>query len=362
MIGILKKALGSIEYSADRRLRQHLNTNPALIRMRYPFMRRSGEGFLKRALLVYFLVVALFLVDEFLLRQLFPSISNPGHFNLFGSEGDFLTAQVTLIGLIFPIAVSLVTIILERSNATRLDSDIKLYNHASMTYAVGASCLSLVAVYVLSLFFSTDGAKGVFSYVADNKLPRSIKEFLDGSYVWMFVPVLHIWWLVINFVALWYFLKISLAFVQPSRRMVLRQQYAGNVLIPANIRQILLNGYYRGSRRGRLGLDDDNLIIVFGMGYGSGLRAVTRDFRGVYELHDVWMGPLCFFLRRWLARREDNAAQSSPLSHSLFFPPVFDREYSGEMIVCECMGDVPLTRLEKIAIRICFRFRKVKPT
>lgn len=354
---IKETLLGSVEYQATVRLNRHLQENTSLARRRYSLPRRYLERFFRPKVtglvMAYLIIILMFLVDEALLKALYPSFQKDIAFNFFGAESDLLSTQVTALALIFPIALSLVTIILQRNETSHLDADIRLYNRESLAAPIGASCITLIIILCLNRYFSLDGA---VKFIGNISSGDYFARWLNNSHVQMFIPIITIWWLSVNLLALWHFLKISLAYVQPASRSLLRQEYAANVLIPRDIKSMLRFNIYYSARERYLNLNDNDIRIIFGYGYDTHQRAVSRTLEGSYILEDVWSRPLCLFLKGWLSR----AGRTTVVRHhSLYFPLRVGDSYSGEVCLCELNGDTPLTKTERLAIYHCFRFRKV---
>jgi hypothetical protein len=69
----------------------------------------------------------------------------------------FLGAQVTMIGLLFPIAIALVTLIVQREDASSTVSDVQVYYHQTLAYQIGASGIALSIVLAVQLLWRNGG-------------------------------------------------------------------------------------------------------------------------------------------------------------------------------------------------------------
>lgn len=349
------RSLGSIRLEAEKEFKKHRRTNAELIKHRRPAALWYLNRFLFQKsiflyLLIYAVIVLFALLDEFLLKLLFPKLSLLA-FDHFSMIGDFLTVQITALGLIFPIAVGLVTVIIQRNEVSRTSSDIQVYYNESMAYQIGASCISLLIVLLLNLFV----LNFPFWEHAEIKMQSASLPFL--------LPIIHLWWLIVNFVALWFFLKTSLSFVQPKQRENIRKLYAANVAIPREIKDALVKAYYHNIKRS-LELGNADGKITFALGLGGGEIEIRKILKHEYILVDVWHKPITWVLKRWLARTnfapEEDHNWGNSRNHSLDFPLMPTRYYSGEVIICRRTGDITLTKLERQIIKMCFRFKKVK--
>lgn len=352
MIG---KLLGSIRLEAEKEFRKHRRTNAELIKHKRPAVLWYLNRFLFQKsiflyLFIYTAIVLLALLDEFLLKLLFPKLEL-SDFDHFSKIGDFLTVQITALGLIFPIAVGLVTVIIQRNEVSSTSSDIQVYYYESMAYQIGASSISLLIALLVNLF------------VLNFPFWEHVEIKVQSASLPFLLPIIHLWWIVLNFVALWFFLKISLSFVQPKQRENIRKLYAANVAIPSEIKDALVKAYYHNCRQS-LELGNADGKVTFALGLGDGEIEVRALLKHEHILVDVWKKPLIWVLKRWLERTgfdpEEDHNWGNSRNHSLDFPLMPTRYYSGEVVICRRTGDLTLTRLERQIIKMCFRFKMVK--
>jgi hypothetical protein len=118
-----------------------------------------GQRGLLGFLLPYIVLVVLLIVAEMILKGqwqvLIPSWSNDQRIGPFLKDvtSYFLAAQVVMVGLLFPIAVGLVTLIVQREDASSTVSDIQVYYGETLAYRIGASGIALSIVLAAQLFW-----------------------------------------------------------------------------------------------------------------------------------------------------------------------------------------------------------------
>lgn len=363
---IYKRLLGSIELKAETDLKQYLKTNQALVNYKRPLILRYLNRFMYEQsiftyLFLYASIIILILLNEFLLKTFLVKIKSYQYYDLininllalknFPSVQDILMVQITAMGLIFPIAVGLVTVITQKSNTSNTNSNIQIYYHESMAYKIGASCISLAIVLVLNLF------------ILNFQLWEYTRIKILSSALPFLIPLINTWWLIINLIALWFFLKLSLSFVQPKRREEIRKDYTANVAIPYEKKSIYMYKHYQDIKKS-IELGKSDLKIIFGELLKIGETEVRKKIKGEYTLKDVYQKPLVWVLKRWLKRTcfkaSHNYELDDILKNSVSFPPLPNQYFSGEIEICNVTGDIKFTAMEKFLIKICFRFKRVK--
>ncbi len=194
--------LGSLRKRVARDIREHQRTNAALQSARYPVSVRCLRAFFgKRTLpgfvIPYVVIVALLLVLESVLSAFYPSFipawtaSDSVKPLLKDVTGYFLGAQAVVIGLLFPIAVALVTLIVQREEASSTISEVQVYYNETLAYRIGASGLGLSIVLAVQLLWPGQFAIHLIGLGTSFQF---FKVILTGF---------HAVWLVINLSALW---------------------------------------------------------------------------------------------------------------------------------------------------------------
>lgn len=359
--------LGSLRKTVAREIAEHRRTNAALVNARPPLRMRVlqavlGERGLLHILVLYSLFVVVFLFLEIILTSRFPALIPPwanapnvGPF-LKDLASNFLAAQVVVIGLLFPIAVALVTLIVQREDASSTNSDVQVYYSETLAYRVGASGIALSIVLAVQLLWPAQ----FFALWLGWGTPTGLFK--------IFLTVFHLAWLVANLAALWHFLVTSLSFMRPVERALLRRRFAANVAIPRDLSERLALAMYMSAgatilERQNASGNDEGPSLLFGSDLGEWGEVEVASPRAVNRvLHDVWMRPLAWAVRRWL-RRCANMAQGDQRRDSgptLIFLPDLRRPLQEPGVICRRRNGTPLSQLEKFVVKHCFRFRKDK--
>ncbi len=376
--------LGSLRKRVAREVKEHQKTNAALLSARAPMSMRVlqsffGERGLFGFLIPYFMIViSLLIVELGITRGFRPVIPqwNMGGAGEFPSiipplthvlqiepllrevTSYFLGAQVVMIGLLFPIAVALVTMIVQREDASSTISDVQVYYSETLAYRIGASGLALSIVLAVQLLWPAQFAAYRFGLATSTEVS---KIFLTG---------IHLLWMVINFASLWHFLSTSLSFVRPADRALLRRRFAANIAIPRALFDRYSRALYAAAGSSLLPesdvTEDSSPSIFFGSSFGEwGVVEVAKPGAAQKILVDVWMTPLGWVLRRWWKRCEKQLPQldqyTRHIGPALVFVPEIGRSLPEDAVICRRNNGVPLSRLEQLAVRASFRFSKRRP-
>jgi hypothetical protein len=357
--------LGSLRKTVEREVAQHRRTNAALVNARPPLRMRVlraalGERGLLRILVFYALLVFALIYLEIILTSsypgLIPSWANGSNLDLFLRDiaSYFLTAQVTVIGLLFPIAVALVTLIVQREDASSTNSDVQVYYSETLAYRVGASGIALSIVLSVQLLWPAQ-------FVALRLglgTPTGLFKILLTTF--------HLTWLVANLAALWHFLVTSLSFMRPVERALLRRRFAANVAIPKDLSERLMVALYTNAASTILqrqdAVEDEDPSLFFGSYLDDwGEVEIASSGAANRVLYDVWMRPLGWAVRRWLRRCASMPHGEQPDSRpTLVFVPDLRRSLDQPGVICRRRNGTPLSKAEKFVIKQCFRFRKDK--
>jgi hypothetical protein len=248
-----------------------------------------------------------------------------------------------------------VTLIAQHQNARR---DVQIYYHESLAQEVVASCVALLVILCLQIFWPVQVSIRTFGL----GLPSNNFETA--------LTVIHTVWLTVNLSALAHFVALSLGFVQSYEREKIRRRYTANWVIPNDLREQLLRARYAGASLAFNNAEDDaerNLAIAFGYELGDSDHVeLQRTFKSPLLLYDVRMKILRWVILRWwrrcqLAHYQQREA-SNPLMNRarLVFIPSFDRPMEGSVAWCTRNGGVSLTQFERLLIRWSFRFKKAR--
>jgi hypothetical protein len=347
-----------------REVAEHRRTNVALVNARAPLRMRVlqfvlGERGLLQILALYGLLVVLLSALEWIVSSRF-ALFVPGWANgptvgpfLKDLSSYFLTAQVTVIGLLFPIAVALVTLIVQREDASSTSSDVQVYYSETLAYRVGASGIALSIVLAVQLLWPAQF------------LVRQLEGGASTGLSKLLLSGLHLIWLVANLAALWHFLVTSLSFIRPVERAVLRRRFAANVAIPRDLAQRLALAVYAslGARlleEQRPTDTDEGPSLLFGSDLGEWGEVEIGSPSAINRvLYDVWLKPLAWAVGRWWRRCNDmpQDPQGRDSRPTLIFSPELTRTLHEPGVICRRRNGLPLSPTERFVVKRCFRFR-----
>lgn len=351
---------GSIRKSAAGEVRALRAQNPALRAARAPvWLRLLGplvaNRSLFRLLAAYGSVWALLVLSGMLFTFETPPALVPLANDLGGQEtirylvSYMLGAQATMVGLIFPLALGMVTLIVQRDQGAATNADVTLYYDQSLAYAVGTSGLSLAVALVLALFMPE---RVILDFAGRNAVGWSI------SLAALFVMGC---WLLANLVVTWQFLITSLSFIRPSYRAAARRRFVATRVIPRHL-TALLSDYRYLEINTRLFPDTvpQMPFVMVGAAEGtSGERAVTTSLDRPRQLVDIRLAPLRFAVRfwTWRCRRAGQGPGSDKYDWMLGLAGPLDRHLRGDVLLCRRKGGVPFGTIERRLLRHAFVFR-----
>lgn len=164
--------VGSLRHFVDREVRKHLRTNETLVDRRHRLGTRVLHCCLRKwaAIVIAVLYLAAILVP-LPLGSVSASLPNwvLGPTSALTDLGDrlrdangyLLTIQATLIAIVFPIAVALVTVIVQRVHASSTNAHVQIYYSESLALQVGLSSIFLVVILVIQMYFATGADPGL---------------------------------------------------------------------------------------------------------------------------------------------------------------------------------------------------------
>jgi len=365
---------GSINRLVRKELRAHQIENAAIRKSRYPLLEILLKKFFLADKFVNFigiyLIIAILIVTADVLCEMFLSKSLPAwaraqlstdfDTHIKDITGYMIAVQVGALGIV-SIAIALATLL---SQKQRSSTDIKIYYYESNIFGISASSVALLFILSIQLFWPHQSL--LFFLNSGTKIQLSKISFVS----------IHLFWLLFNLAGTAHFIATTFGFVQRSSRAKLRERYTANVVFPADFNARLRPVIYQSGAQDLISEDDhgedDEPCIYFGS-----LFALSPPYETEARLNsahqlilvDVKMTIVRWVLRRWIARCKNTRGASSgeagfaglsPKKPTLSFTPDIDVPISGSTDWCRRRGGVPLTRLERIALRLAFCFRRAK--
>jgi hypothetical protein len=358
---------GSVRRRVHREIKAHLRDNRTVRRARYSFSQRAVRALIAGRSLLAFLVAYL-LFDLLLVGgeavfnlhfpQVLPGWTTPEIKSLLKDIASYLiTAQVGILGMV-SVAVGIVTLITQRDDRSSTNTDVRLYYRESLAYEVVVSGAALLIILCGQLLWPVQ----FLAHLA----------YLGGADLVFKVALtaFHLAWLLLNLMVFAHFVLTTLHFVERSARERLRERYTANVIVPSDLSQRLLRLFYANAPKELVTAVDKEAGLLLTFGHRlltEGNSELRTKFAAPSVLHDVWLRPLGFVLRRWWHRSERTLPQllrrQSALREDdvwLSLEPSFDGRYDGEVMWCRRRGGVAFHRWERWIIRHCYRFRADK--
>ncbi|MDX7951339.1 hypothetical protein P7D22_09145 [Lichenihabitans sp. Uapishka_5] len=267
--------------------------------------------------------------------------------------GSYLIgAQVGALSVI-SLALALVTLIAQRDDAS---TDVRIYYHESLAFELVASCVALIAILCVQLIWPSQFLLHVMGFGTASQVFK------------LFLLCVHLAWLSANLGGLAHFTVTTFGFVQQSRREALRRRYTANVVHPRTMMPRLMEQIYGSAGpviSDHLGLASGGRL-TFGADFGDPAAIEVRSsFDVPVTLRDVRLTWVAFVVRRWHQRcvadvrgaaRDGDVFAARP---AIWFTPMPEVPLRGDTPWCMRRGGVPLLPLERVILRLAFRFRKV---
>lgn len=356
---------GSLNKWAHREVLSLLRNNETARRSRYPLSHRLLRRFFSTRKLGHYIIaylpiavflplleVALTLLPFQLLTEWIAGPDPP--VGVLDVSGYLLGAQVGILGVV-SLALALITLIAQRESSS---TDIKVYYYESAAFEIVASCIALVGVLCLQLLWPLHAL--IDAAQLGNNLQVSKVALL---YV-------HALWLVINLCGLAHFVFTTLGFVQQSQRERLRELYTANAVVPHDLFRLLRQQVLAAAAVESVPIRSESTsvepVVTFGIDFGEGSVESSSAFQRPTKLHDVRMTWLYWVLHRWLARSATKGKEAPPAVNGprqpgpmICFPLQIDEPLRGMVGWCRRRGGAPLSKPEKLLLRLAFRFKSV---
>ncbi|MBX3566318.1 MAG: hypothetical protein KF730_17295 [Sphingomonas sp.] len=344
--------LGSIRKTAAAEVKRLRAQNPTLLAARGPIWLRllapiTTNRSLLRVLAAYGGIWTIWVLVGMFLRFPVPAVLAPliADFQsgtLRDLLGAMLGAQVTMVGLIFPLALGMVTLIVQRDEGAASNADVQLYYDQSLAYAVGTSGIGLAIALVAGLF-SPEAL--VLGLAGRSDMAWSISLAITGVLAT---------WLFANLLVTWQFLIVSMSFIAPSYRAKLRQRFVAARIIPRHLAALLAgHRYLKIDEHLNAGATFMPYVMAGATEGVRGDRAISVALSRPARLADVRLVPLRLAVRLWAwrCRRAKTGAGADKYDWMLGLVGPLDRDFRGEVLLCRRKGGVPLNGLERWLIR-----------
>lgn len=340
--------------------RDHYLHNPTIAAHKYGTLRRLVRWFASRPGLTAVLTVATYGLTFFASRYVEPQwlgLDVPTgvadyYRDFISVAAGILATQGALVGLVFPLAIALVTLFFEVRTPT--SGRLSVYLNETEALPVGASSLLLCVVITTQLPFA-------------GQMPiRTI-----GALV-----LLDSLWFILNIAGLTYFLFKSFEYVRPETRKFQLNRFAINVAWREELRQLLaythlVNATHFGHlpKTASSVIEEDEDSSPFAKSPEVGVSILfesngQKEFltlRKECVLADVHLPILAVVAHRWLQDTLVSAMPSEKFGGPrLAFLPIINEHYSGQVALTARTKGTALSYVQMGLIRWAYQFKPVK--
>ena len=321
------KLLSSVSWKVRAELRQRLKSNQDYKKLSWNPMERvlvaCSTYYIRAMLALWFTAVGAVGVVEYFRPVLHPFALQyfKGVTLLLGWMSNLLGSQLTIIAIVFPLVVGLVSILFQKKSA-RIHIQSAFQLHSGYMFA-GLSGLSLAAFIVLG---------GMTLSIGDKYLNTA---FAVTAFVWMFFNI---------FLSIWFFVS-SLNVLDENKRDRLMNKYFLSQIVDNYIQKEYILAWLRfpGVNIGENYLDDIK-ILPYSTFEKEGMTHVNFNINKEEVVIDIYIRPLLFLLRRLKAVDGQNA--------EIIILPSFGIR-SGELTLLSSKGIMPVSLLWRWLCRRC---------
>lgn len=224
---MLKKILDSISYQTDKFIRENIHVNQSYMALKWNGFEKilvsGSKHYVKAMLILISFFASIFIVMASGKSYIKPFIAEwfPDWYTLFDAQINLLGGQLTIIGIVYPMVVGLVSVIFQRKSAR------KIVHAAYQTYSgfmlAGLSGLCLSGFMLCGLLLRT----------------------FVGNYNYAIICGISIIWMMLNIaLSVWFFVQsLNVLDDEKRERMVLRYLTADilSALVKSRLHSIFLN-------------------------------------------------------------------------------------------------------------------------
>lgn len=262
------------------------------------------------------------------------------------------TVQATIVGLVYPIVIGFVGLLIRNQLADRVL--LNAYLTDSSAIFMGLSSLLLVAFMGLQY---------------------SVKPFLADFNFHGFLFVDNLWFLF-NVSGTAWFLYRTVEFIKPDLQQRNLEKYLANVVYPLEIEKLRKWHFFINAVSYKMipSADNEGLvnekqpsIVLHPIVSNFGRAELTRNFQSKVVLRNVFFRPLGLACKLWIKKaiRKGKVTEhvNKPLgmnqdTESLLFTLLPGEVYEGNKSICRSTGSTKLSPIEKLLIRLSFKFNK----
>ncbi|WP_019843172.1 hypothetical protein [Escherichia coli] len=276
---MLKKILDSISYQTDKFIHDNIHVNQSYMALKWNGFEKTlvsgSKHYVKAMLILISFFAAIFIVMVAGKRYIKPFIGEwfPEWYTLFDAQINLLGGQLTIIGIVYPMVVGLVSVIFQRKSAR------KIVHAAYQTYSgfmlAGLSGLCLSGFMLCGLLLRTS----------------------VGNYNYAIICGLIIIWMMLNIaLSVWFFVQsFSVLDDEKRERMVLR--YLTADILSAHVKSQLHNIFLNKPVESQIIKNDKYSNLTFeDYSFEKDYTVITSKSSMQEVIKDIYVRPLKIIL------------------------------------------------------------------
>ena len=354
MGNLFGKLFETLTYRVEQEEKEWRSNNEIRQEFAYGWLRKFPIYLARKRFKRPFFIFLLFLASTFVINllpahYLFEPPANFDRSNFISYFTILWGGQATLAALIYPIVISFVSLLLQRRH--RAKSFLHIYLHDTAAVPSGLLAIGLILLMTLQYYF----------------LPF-IKEVTVLN--WLFIDGIFF---LLNLSLTGFFVFQTFTYIRPTQRMESFKKYLINEVWPNEMKKNLKvylnnNSLEKGLLNAPEGIDakindPSSPSIWTNIHLGSqGEAVVEQNLPKNSELADVRFRLLSIVAKRWgkkaLKKMDNLTEDKSEQRITLNLPLRPGKRYSGKTTLCNVVGPVHLTRLDKWLIKRSFKFQK----
>ncbi|HAT3516172.1 TPA: hypothetical protein I8522_002735 [Serratia marcescens] len=276
---MLKKILDSISYQTDKFIRENIHVNQSYMALKWNGFEKilvSGSRHYVKAMLIlisFFATIFIVMVSGKSYIKPFIAEWFPEWYTLFDAQINLLGGQLTIIGIVYPMVVGLVSVIFQRKSAR------KIVHAAYQTYSgfmlAGLSGLCLSGFMLCGLLLRT----------------------FVGNYNYAIICGISIIWMMLNIaLSVWFFVQsLSVLDDEKRERMVLR--YLTADILSTHVRSQLHNVFLNKPVENQIIKNDKFSNLTFeDYSFEKDYSAISGESSKQEVIKDIYVWPLKIIL------------------------------------------------------------------
>jgi len=276
---MLKKILDSISYQTDKFIRDNIHVNQSYLALKWNGFEKilvsGSKNFVKAMLILISFFAAIFIAMVAGKSYIKPFIAEwfPEWYTLFDAQINLLGGQLTIIGIVYPMVVGLVSVIFQRKSARKIVH--AAYQIYSGFMLAGLSGLCLSGFMLCGLLLRT----------------------FVGNYNYAIICGISIIWMMLNIaLSVWFFVQsLSVLDDEKRERMVLR--YLTADILSAHVKSQLHNIFLNKPVESQIIKNDKYSNLTIGDYSFENDYSVIKSKSSMQEvIKDIYVRPLKIIL------------------------------------------------------------------